>query len=127
MTTPAKEDPHDADQTPCARVVHISSPDAPRARRLYQEMFGWPVNLLDETYALVGGEGGQPAGGIGQAGPDGPYTGIVVYFRVDDIDDALARAEALAGTRVMEPAETPVSRIAAFADPDGNLIGLPSR
>ena len=42
-------------------------------------------------------------------------------------DDALARAVALGGTRVMEPAETPVSRIAAFADPDGNLIGLLSR
>jgi uncharacterized protein len=54
-------------------------------------------------------------------------AGIVVYLRVDDIDDALARAEALGGTRVMEPAQTPVSRIAAFADPDGNFIGLLSR
>ena len=57
----------------------ISSPDAPRARRFYQEIFGWPVNLLDETYALVSGEGGQPAGGIGQAGPGSPYTGLVGY------------------------------------------------
>jgi uncharacterized protein len=45
----------------------------------------------------------------------------------EDIDDALARAVALGGTRVMAPAETPMSRIAAFADPDGNLIGLLSR
>ena len=95
---------------PAPAWFDISSPDAPRARRFYQEMFGWPVNLLDETYALVGDEGGQPAGGIGQAGPDSPDTGLVVYLRVDDIDDALARAEALGGTRVMEPAETPVSR-----------------
>jgi len=35
--------------------------------------------------------------------------------------------EVLSGTRVMEPAETSVSRIAAFADPDGNLVGLLSR
>jgi predicted enzyme related to lactoylglutathione lyase len=63
-------------------------------------MFGWPVSLLDETYPLVSDEGGQPAGGIGQAGPDSPYTGIVVYFRVDDIDDALARAVALGGRLV---------------------------
>ena len=28
--------------------------------------------------------------GTGQACPDNPYTGIVVYLRVDDIDDALA-------------------------------------
>jgi predicted enzyme related to lactoylglutathione lyase len=47
----------------------ISTPNAPRARRFYQEMFGWPVNAIDETYALVGGDDGQPTGGIGQAGP----------------------------------------------------------
>ena len=51
---------------PAPAWFDISSPDAPRARRFYQEIFGWPVNLLDETYALVSGEGGQPAGGIGQ-------------------------------------------------------------
>jgi len=59
-------------------------------------MFGWPVNAIDETYAIVGDDGGQPTGGIGQAGPDSPYTGIVAYFRVDDVDTALARAESLA-------------------------------
>jgi predicted enzyme related to lactoylglutathione lyase len=105
----------------------ISSPDAARAHRFYQEMFGWTVNVLDESYALVGGVNGQPAGGIGQAGPDSPYSGIVVYFPVDDIDAALARAEKLGGRRVMEPTQTPVSLIAAFADPDGNVIGLLSR
>jgi len=57
----------------------ISTPDAPRARRFFQELFGWPVNAIDETYALVG-DAGEPTGGIGQAGPEAPYTGIVVYF-----------------------------------------------
>jgi predicted enzyme related to lactoylglutathione lyase len=90
-------------------------------------MFGWPVNVLDETYAFVGDEDGQPTGGIGQAGPDSPYTGIVAYFQVDDVDSALARAERLGGTPRHEPTQTPISRIAAFADPDGNLIGLRSR
>jgi predicted enzyme related to lactoylglutathione lyase len=60
---------------PAPAWFDISSPDAPRARRFYQEMFGWPVNLLDETYALASGEGGQPTGGTGQAGPGSPYTG----------------------------------------------------
>jgi uncharacterized protein len=61
---------------PAPAWFDIPSPDAPRARRFYQEMFGWPVNLLDETYALVSDEGGQPAGGIGQAGPDSPTPGL---------------------------------------------------
>ena len=27
----------------------ISTSDAPGARRFYQDLFGWPVNVLDET------------------------------------------------------------------------------
>ena len=106
----------------------ISTPDAPRARRFYQDLLGWPVNVLDETYALAGDDGGQPTGGIGQAGPDSPYVGFVAYFPVDDVDSALARAEQLGGTRVLAPADTPnESRIAVFTDPDGNRVGLVSR
>jgi len=30
----------------------ISTPDAARARHFYQELFSWPVKLIDETYAL---------------------------------------------------------------------------
>ncbi|MEU4512383.1 VOC family protein [Nonomuraea wenchangensis] len=105
----------------------ISTPDAARARRFYEELFGWTVNAIDETYALVGGDGDRPAGGIGQAGPSSPYTGIVVYFAVDDVEAALARAEGLGGGRVMEPTPTPMGRIAVFADLDGNQVGLVSR
>ena len=105
----------------------ISTPDAARARHFYEELFSWPVQLVDENYALVGDPGGQPAGGIGQAGPASPYVGIVVYFPVDDVDSALARAERLGAARVLDPVDTPVSRIAVFTDPDGNRIGLVSR
>lgn len=104
----------------------ISTPDSARARTFYQEMFGWSINALDDTYAMVSAGGGPPSGGIGQAGPESPYTGVVPYFPVDDVDTALARAEKLGGTRTMEPQATPMGRIAAFADPDGNNIGLMS-
>jgi predicted enzyme related to lactoylglutathione lyase len=54
----------------------ISSLDAPRARRFYHAMFGWPMNVVeDQGYTLVGGEGGEPMGGIGQTGPGSPYAG----------------------------------------------------
>ncbi|MEU8517447.1 VOC family protein [Kitasatospora sp. NPDC048722] len=103
----------------------ISTPDAPRARRFYQKLFGWPVAELDETYALVGADDGRPTGGIGQAGPGSPYTGIVVYFRVADVDVALAEAEELGGSRLLEPRNLPgTDRMALFTDPDGNPVGL---
>lgn len=102
----------------------ICSPDAPRAKTFYQEMFGWPINVLDENYALIG-PAEELVGGIGQDGPDRPYTGIVVYFRVDDVDAALDRAEKLGGGRRMEPVPIPGrGRIAVFTDPDGNTVGL---
>ncbi|GAA3740971.1 hypothetical protein HDA32_002555 [Spinactinospora alkalitolerans] len=110
---------------PAPAWFDISSPDAPRARRFYREMFGWPVNALDESYALVGAEGGRPAGGIGQAGPGSPYTGIVVYFQVDDVDTALTRVERLGGSRTLDPQSLPgMGRMAVFTDPDGNPVGL---
>lgn len=104
----------------------ISTPDSARARGFYRDMFGWSVHQLDETYTLVGSEGAPPSGGIGQAGPTSPYVGVVVYFPVDDVDTALSRAEKLGGTRVMEPQSSPDGRVAVFADPDGNKIGLMS-
>ena len=105
----------------------ISTPDAPRARSFYQKMFGWTVNVLDQTYALVSAEGGEPTGGIGQAGPGSPYTGMVIYFPVDDVDIALARAQELGGSRTLEPQALPgMGRMAVFTDPDGNAVGLRS-
>ena len=113
------------DHRPAPAWFDISSPDAARARRFYQEMFGWPVNAIDDTYALVGGDGGPPTGGIGQAGPHSPYTGFVVYFQVDDVDTALARAEQLGGKRTLEPQALPgMGRMAVFTDPDSNVVGL---
>ena len=102
----------------------ICSPDALQARTFYQEMFGWPVHVLDDNYTLIG-TAEEPVGGIGQDGPDRPYTGIVVYFRVDDVDAALDRAQRLGGGRWMEPmAIEGRGRIAVFTDPDGNPVGL---
>lgn len=104
----------------------ISTPDSARAKQFYQDLFGWTVNSLDDTYALVGTEDAPPTGGIGQSGPEAPYTGLCVYFPVDDVEAALAQAEKLGATRTMDPTPTPMGQIAAFTDLDGNLVGLKS-
>lgn len=53
--------------------------------------------------------------------------GLSTASRSTDVDSALARAETLGGTRVLDPAYMPVSRIAVFTDPDGSRIGPVSR
>jgi predicted enzyme related to lactoylglutathione lyase len=88
---------------PAVRHLH---PNAPRARRFYQEMFGWPVNVLDQTYALVGDDGGRRVG-----------PGIVGYFQVDNVDTALARVEQLGGSRTLDPQSVPGRGWIAVTDP----------
>lgn len=125
MTSPATNPATNPEYPHTAAWFDISTPDAARARHFYRELFGWPVDVLDGTYALVGADGGRPTGGIGQAGPGSPYTGVVVYFRVADVDVALTKAEELGGSRLMEPRDLPgTDRMAVFTDPDGNPVGL---
>ena len=67
---------------------------------------------------LIGGYGADPFDGVADVQvpqPDQPLLPPV------------ARAERLGGRRVLDPVDTPVSRIAVFTDPDGNRIGLVSR
>ncbi|WP_409239983.1 VOC family protein [Streptomyces sp. PA5.6] len=103
-----------------------SSEDAERLQTFYAGLFGWSVNQLPDMggYALVDTQSGEGsvAGGIGPAMGE---AGVRVYFHAPDLDGALKRAEELGGTKVMDPTELPgFGRVAAFADPDGNTIGL---
>jgi predicted enzyme related to lactoylglutathione lyase len=107
----------------------IMSPDAERARKFYTELFGWQAQADPAMggYALVDTGAGEGAigGGIGPA--ERPEDkGVKIYMRVDDLDAYLERAEALGGRRLAEPMELPgdFGRIAIFADPDGNPVGL---
>jgi len=49
---------------------------------------------------------------------------VTVYVQVDDMGDALAKAEALAGRTPVPAVEIPAGAFAWFADPKGNTIGL---
>lgn len=108
-------------------VVHfeIGGTDAERSRAFYGRLFGWSVRVDDQGYGLVatGSEVGI-SGGIMQTPPQVPPW-VTVYVGVDDVEEALARAEELGGRRLMGPA--PVEgrgEMGMFADPDGNPVGL---
>ena len=107
--------------------IDISTPDPTRARRFYAGLFGWTFTPVDDTYSLISAAASAPpTGGMGTAGPQSPYLGLTPYFPVDDVTAALARAVELGGRTLLEPTETPMGCIAAFADPDGNPVGLQS-
>jgi predicted enzyme related to lactoylglutathione lyase len=103
----------------------ISSRDPQATGDFYSGVFGWTVHSLEgEDYAMIAAGDGPPSGGIGHGSDDAPYLGVVPYFPVDDLDAALERATTRGATVVLDPAPTPMGRIAAIRDPQGHTVGL---
>jgi predicted enzyme related to lactoylglutathione lyase len=95
--------------------------DAGRSQAFYAELFGWTVP--EGAYGQVFPDGGRGIGGGIGAGGDERWA--TVYASVDDVEAALAGAEALGGTRVYGPLEAGgQTRTGAFRDPAGNLFGV---
>ena len=118
-------------------VVHVEliGPDPFVLRAFYGALFGWdspagaPVApaISDEAgYSFIEpGEGAGPVpGGIG--GGPGFKAHAVFYVGVDDVAAALAEAERLGGTVVLEPQRNEGGGVVVghFRDPAGNLVGV---
>lgn len=107
----------------------VVSTEPERAQNFYGKLFDWQLEGSPEMdgYALVDTGTGDTAvsGGIGPSQGPGD-TGVKIYVRVGDLDAYLARAEELGGTPLVPPMDLPgdYGRIAIFADPDGNPVGL---
>jgi hypothetical protein len=114
-------------------VVHfeVVGKDAEALREYYGELFGWQFDADNPmNYGIVQRDGNTNAdgagigGGVG-AGPEGYGGHVTFYVEVPDVEEALARAESLGGTRVMGPEQiSDVVELGQFTDPEGHLIGL---
>lgn len=106
----------------------IISPDHERSRTFYAELSGWTASSDPSMgdYALMDtGNGDGVGGGIGPSSDEDP-AGVRIHLRVDDLDGYLGRAEKLGGRLLAPPMDLPsgYGRIALFADPGGNTVGL---
>ncbi|HUQ63288.1 MAG TPA: VOC family protein [Acidimicrobiales bacterium] len=114
-------------------VVHfeVVGKDGPLLRSFYSDLFGWNLKVPGEVeYAMVPREenlnpdGIGIGGGVGQA-PEGYPGHVTFYIEVPDVEDSLAKAEGLGGTRIMGPEEMmPGLVVGMFTDPEGHTIGL---
>jgi len=105
----------------------VAGKDREALKDFYSQLFEWKLTDMDAmpyTAVDTGGEG--ISGGIGAA-PDGHPGHVTFYVQVDDIEAALAKAEALGGKRAMGPMDIPSGQIALFTDPEGHAIGLMTR
>jgi uncharacterized protein len=111
--------------------LNTSDPDS--AKAFYGAVFGWETETFDlgedsitmwRVPGYVGGEPEQPVArdvvaGMMPAGGDDVPPHWNVDFWVDDVDATAERAAALGGKVVIAPFDTPISRSAALADPQG--------
>jgi predicted enzyme related to lactoylglutathione lyase len=112
---------------PTGTISHIEFPadDVERAKRFYAAIAGWEFG---EMAGIPGfwlfRTGAEAGGGIGKR--DETVGKVVrVYIDVDDLDAAVAAAQANGGTVVTPPSPVPgQGRFAALLDPEGNEIGL---
>ena len=120
-TPEAAQRPSDGDGA-AVDWFEVLGADAGRSQAFYAELFGWEVPRGD-AYGLVGpGADHGIGGGIGAGGETRWAT---VYASVEDVEAALARAEALGATRVYGPNQVDDhTETGAFRDPGGNVVGI---
>jgi predicted enzyme related to lactoylglutathione lyase len=114
-------------------VVHfeVIGKDGPGLQKYYADLFGWKIDANNPMhYGMVDGRD-NPApenrgigGGIA-GGPEGYEGHVTFYVAVDDIEEALQKAESLGGTRIMGPEKVmDMIELGHFKDPEGHLIGV---
>lgn len=114
-------------------VVHfeVIAKDARAMQEYYGALFGWefeqhePMHYgtVDRTQNL-NADGIGIGGGVG-AGPEGYPGHVTFYVEVPDVEQALAEAVRLGGTREMGPEDLGGGlTIGMFHDPEGRPIGL---
>ena len=127
-----RDNPPDRDPEPGeASWLELMTTDAPAAMKFYQELFGWqPTEAMDMgpmgTYQMFN-RGARMIGGMMNKPKElaevPPFWAI--YFRVTDIDAAVARITAAGGKILNGPMEVPGGdRIVNAMDPQGASFSL---
>jgi uncharacterized protein len=104
----------------------LSSPDFDGSTAFYSGLFGWSVEPFEGSptpyLSIKNGEANN--GGIRELSPPGMPPNWLVYFGVEDIDAALAKAGELGGTTMFGPQDIQIAKIAVVKDPQGAVFAL---
>lgn len=115
-----------------AAIIHfdISVNDMQRAKRFYEQLFGWkisqfPGSPVEYYYIETQTATGEKGIGGGMSKREKAYQKITNFVQVDSIDDSLAQVKTLGG-KIIEPktAIPTVGYISVCEDTEGNIIGL---
>lgn len=107
-------------------VVHfeIEARDPEVVKRFYAELFNWRIG--DGQIMTIDPGVGGPEPGPGGHIRGGGSSRVTLYVQVRDLQESLAKAESLGGTKLTDPFDPPGGgpTLAAIIDPEGNPVML---
>ena len=107
--------------------IETDSRDRATSRRFYEQLFGWTASEDADADYTVFGQGGTDVAGLMDMPPGVPDevpSYWLVYFAVDDVDDAVARTRELGGTAATETMTGGGMRFAVLEDPLGAVFAV---
>jgi uncharacterized protein len=110
----------------------LATNDTEAASKFYSSLFGWSIDELDTgggpRYWSISHEGAAAGrnGGMRELSPEeeGVPPNWAAYFAVESVDEALAKAQQLGGSKVFGPMEVPSGTFAAISDPQGAVFSV---
>jgi len=97
--------------------------DGKNLRSFYTNLFGWKYREQPGMdYGMTDPQDTGIGGGIGTVDNGISWAGF--YVGVDDVEDALRKAQGLGAKVIVPTTKLPDVTFAVFADPEGNPVGL---
>jgi len=105
-------------------VIHfeIGCKDLGKTQEFYGKMFDWTIQPAGPAAMIAPSSPG--IGGHMTALGHEPFHYTIFYVDVEDVAEALKKAESLGGKTVVPPVELPTGTFAWMQDPEGNTVGL---
>jgi len=104
----------------------LMSPDIPAASEFYRQLFGWDISEIEGAegqYWSITNDG-RMNGGI-MATPEGGHPVWNLYFAVEDVDAAIAKAGELGGRTIAPRMDVPNgTSFAVLSDPSGAVFSV---
>lgn len=105
------------------RICHleIGCCDRERTSKFYERMVDWKrTSEANATYISTDHDGAGHSNSLGHE----PHNYTIFYVMVDDVSEALAKAESLGGGKLVGPIAIPSGLFDWFDDPEGNTIAM---
>jgi predicted enzyme related to lactoylglutathione lyase len=104
----------------------LNTPDPEAATQFYSALFDWRIQPFEGSpepyFSITNGESAN--GGIRELAPSGAPPHWLVYFGVEEVEEAIANVERLGGSTLVGPLDIEIAKIAVVHDPQGAVFAL---